>query len=212
MTSRREHTCNSAIEGGGVDPPPLPIQAARCAGRTVELLLRKQLHLRRSRVGSTASLPDGRRFTVFRESVRDGDLGAERVTLSVWFHLRGIPQGSRVRRTIFERVCLVNTLLFAGFDGYRVKLWMVNPVTADYAGLYAWRTAEEAENYARYIIGILSPVSVRGSVGYQVLPGRALEELVESRPRRYQEPGRTGRWVHRRSRLAEGRAGVVGNR
>jgi hypothetical protein len=58
---------------------------------------------------------------------------------------------------LFERLCLVNTLLFAGFDGYRVKLWIVDPDTADYAGLYSWRSAEEAEVYARYIVGVLSP-------------------------------------------------------
>jgi hypothetical protein len=80
---------------------------------------------------------------------------------------------------LFERLCLVNTLLFAGFDGYRVKLWMVDPGTADYAGLYSWRSAGEAEVYARYITGVLSPVSRRGSVGYQILPSTSFEHYLE---------------------------------
>ena len=63
----------------------------------------------------------------------------------------------------------MNTILFAGFDGYRVKLWMVDPQTADYAGLYSWRSVEEAQVYARYIVTILTPVSNRGSVGYKIL-------------------------------------------
>lgn len=128
----------------------------------------------------SATLPDGRTFNVFRESICDGDSGEGRVSLAVWFHLRGIPAGSRVRRFLFERLCLVNTLLFAGFDGYRVKLWMVNPNTADYAGLYSWRSAEEAEVYARYIVGVLSPLSTSGSVGYQLFPDIALEHLLTS--------------------------------
>ncbi len=103
------------------------------------------------------------------------------VTLAVWFHLRGMPAGSRVRRYLFERLCLANTLLFAGFEGFRGKLWMVDPRTADYAGLYSWRSAAEAEVYARYIVGVLSPLSVKGSVGYQVLPDMQLEQLLGSR-------------------------------
>ena len=47
--------------------------------------------------------------------------------LAVWFRLRAIPPGARVRRWLFERLCILNTVLFAGIDGYLVKLWMVNP-------------------------------------------------------------------------------------
>ncbi len=118
---------------------------------------------------------------MFRESIRDGDSGSGTVTLAVWFHLRGIPAGSRVRRYLFERCCLLNTLLFAGFDGYRVKLWMVNPQTADYAGLYSWHSVEEADTYADYITAILTPLSKPGSVGYRVLPDIRLEDYLEQR-------------------------------
>ncbi len=154
------------------------VQAGVCVGRTVELLLNRRLHLRRSRIGTSATLPDGRTFIVFRESISDGDSRSEQVTLAVWFHLRGIPSGSRVRRFLFERLCLVNTMLFAGFAGYFVKLWMVNPDTADYAGLYSWRSVEEADVYARYIVSVLTPVSLRGSVGYQILPNIELDDLL----------------------------------
>ena len=98
------------------------------------------------------------------------------MTLAVWFHLRGIPAGSRVRRFLFERLCVINTLLFAGFSGYRVKLWMVDPETSDYAGLYRWRSSEEAEVYAQYIVGVLAPFCPAGSVGYQIVPGVAPEQ------------------------------------
>ncbi len=83
-----------------------------------------------------------------------------------------------MRRYLFERTSLVNTVLFAGFAGYRVKLWMVDPRTADYAGLYSWRSAEEAERYAHYIVRILSPLSRPGTVGYEVLRGTPFEEYL----------------------------------
>ena len=73
------------------------------------------------------------------------------MTLAVWFHLRWIPPGASVRRWFFERLCILNTLLFGGFPGYLVKLWMVAPPTSDYAGLYSWASAGEAEHYVRYI-------------------------------------------------------------
>ena len=38
-----------------------------------------------------------------------------------------------------ERILsILNTLMFAGFPGYIVKLWMVDRTTSDYAGLYTW--------------------------------------------------------------------------
>ncbi len=115
---------------------------------------------------------------MFREPTCDGDPGVEQVTLVAWFHLRAIPAGARARRYAFERLCLLNTVLFAGFDGYRTKLWMVDPDTSDYGGLYSWVSAEEADAYGRYIVGVLRLLCRPGSLGYQVLPGPALEACV----------------------------------
>ena len=133
------------------------------------LLAHRRLHLRHGNVGLSAALPDGHRYVVFRETCCDlGDL-AESVTLAVWFHLRLVPAGARLRRFAFERESILNTVLYAGFEGYRVKLWMVDPVTSDYAGLYAWSDAA-ADRYARYITRVLEPLSVPRSVGYEILP------------------------------------------
>jgi len=153
-------------------------QALLCAWRTFGLLARHRLNLRRERIGSNIAIPDGRSFVVFRESSCDGDSGSMPVTFAVWFHLRGIPGGSRMRRFLFERACLVNTVLFAGFAGYSVKLWLVDPVTADCAGLYSWCSAGEAERYARYIIRILSPLSRPGTVGYGILPATSFQDYL----------------------------------
>jgi hypothetical protein len=158
----------------------LAAQAVVCAARTVRLWIGGQLHVRSSRVGAHVCLPDGRRFEVFRESTRDGVAGPRPVTLTVWFHLWAIPAGARIHQFLFERLCVANTLLFAGFDGYLVKLWMVDPQTADYAGLYSWSSAEEAETYGRYITAMLRPLSSRGSVGYRVLPDVALEDYLSA--------------------------------
>jgi hypothetical protein len=42
------------------------------------------------------------------------------------------------------------------------------------------RSDEEAKLYSRYIVGILSLLSRRGSVGYRVLPPAAFEDNLAS--------------------------------
>ena len=150
--------------------------AAGCAVRVVKLLVERRLHFRRDRLGAEVSIPDGRRFIVFRDTSRDGPEPLRPVTLAVWFRLRGVPPGARIRRWLFERESILNTILFAGFDGYLVKLWMVDPRTSDYAGLYTWASAEEAKRYAEYITGVLRPLSTSGSVGYEVVADHMLDD------------------------------------
>jgi hypothetical protein len=92
-----------------------------------------------------------------------------------------------VRRYLFERESILNTLLFAGFPGYRVKLWMVDPDTADYAGLYLWEGRDRAQRYATYITAVLGPLSVRGSVGCALLDSSVFAQALEAGVR---APGR----------------------
>src|SRR5262249_8126305 len=134
--------------------------------------------LDRPPLADEARLPDGRRFVTFRQTSCDpdpaGDTAPNGVLLVVWFHLRGIPAGAKVRRWLFERESILNTVLYAGFQGYRTKLWMVHPVPNDYAGMYAWAGATEAERSGRYIPRVLRPLSTAGSVGFEVHPEATL--------------------------------------
>lgn len=171
-----------AVTVAGAEPRSLIPQAVVCAARTARLLAARRLHLRRSRVGSTVALPDGRRYVVFRESSCDQQTDTAPVMLAVWFRLRAIPPGARVRRWFFERLCILNTVLFAGFDGYLVKLWMVDPDTSDYAGLYSWSSADKAERYGRYITSVLRPLSLPSSIGYQVFADSTLESYLDRSP------------------------------
>lgn len=154
-------------------------QVMGCAVRVARLLCARRLHIRHAHVGTEIALPDGRRYEVFRETTCDAESEAAPVVLAVWFRLRAIPSGARRRRRLFERFCIVNTFLFAGFDGYLVKLWMVNPATSDYAGLYSWSTPEKAETYGRYITSVLRPLSTPGSIGFRVLPDWTLSDYLE---------------------------------
>ena len=153
--------------------------AARCAARVARLLANQSLHVPNTRLGSRVMLPDGRTYVVFRESTNDAADASSPVVLVVWFRLRMIPPGARRRRWLFERLCIFNTVLFAGFDGYLVKLWMVSPSTSDYAGLYSWESAAKAEQYGRYITALLRPLSRRDSVGYTILADTTLDAYLQ---------------------------------
>ena len=156
------------------------IPGFRCAVRVIGLLTKHQLRIRLGNRGARARLPDGRELTVFRETTCDGGSLDGTVTLAVWFRLRAIPAGARLRRHLFERESILNSIIYAGFEGYRVKLWMVDPATSDYAGLYAWQGREAAASYARYIATVLRPLSDPGSVGYAIVDASLDEYLDES--------------------------------
>lgn len=124
-------------------------------------------------------LPDGRPYVVFRDTSCDVERSAPSVTLAVWFHLHGVPPRARVRRWLFERESILNTLLYAGFDGYARKLWMVDPASCDYAGLYEWVGEDAAARYAHYITAVLRPLSVPGSVGFTVVPDALPDDFAD---------------------------------
>jgi hypothetical protein len=141
----------------------------RCAGTTLRLLAQRHLHLRRETLGTTVAVPGGRSYTLFRESSCDLPSEASEVTLLVWFHLKGTTPLAPWRSWAFERESILNTLLYAGFEGYRRKLWLVDRETADYAGLYAWAGRDAAARYAHYITRLLRPLSTPGSVGSSIV-------------------------------------------
>lgn len=139
--------------------------AMHCVVRVARLLAGRELHLHRGRIGESVELPDGRRFVIYRESSSSEPCEGDPVRLAMWFRLKGVPPGARVRAFLFERESILNTVLYAGFEGYRTKLWTVNHETNEYAGFYNWRDREAAERYVRYALTMLRPISVPGSLG-----------------------------------------------
>jgi hypothetical protein len=161
--------------------------AFHCLGRVARLLARRQLHLHRSLVGRRVEMADGRCFTIYRESSSSEPCDGAPVSLAMWFHLRGVPTGARFRAYLFERESILNTALYAGFEGYRTKLWTVDRSTNDYAGFYTWRGREQAERYAAYAMRMLAPISVPGSLGHDIVDGtttRTWRVLADEAPGR----------------------------
>ena len=127
-------------------------------------------------------MSDGRTYTVFRETVKDPASWApgsgEPVVLQPRFHLRAMRAGQRRRYTLFRCVCVVTTPSFVGLAGFRSKLWMEDKATGDFAGLYEWDSAEQAGPYGEGLCRVLRLLSRRGSVTYELVPGRTVDEYL----------------------------------
>ena len=140
------------------------------ARNTVELIFSRRLIQPRELVGARLRFQDGSDFVVFRETAVVASPNRAPATLVVQFTLRLIGR-NRLAHVIFRRECLLRTPLFAGFAGFRSKLWLADRATGSYRGVYEWDGADRAERYAITLSRLLEVLSVPGSVRHQVLPG-----------------------------------------
>jgi hypothetical protein len=129
--------------------------------------------LRSERVGERLTMSDTRTYIPFRHTVLLAEpTGAVTPTvLHPRFRLRGLGRSDSFRHRMFRRCCIVTTPFFVGVDGFRSKLWMYDPATGDYAGLYDWDDPTSARAYADGLSAVLRLLSVPGSVSYELVAG-----------------------------------------
>jgi hypothetical protein len=138
-----------------------------------------RLRLRRERVGSSFRLFDGRLYRVFRET-RAPMASTAPTSFEVTFRLRLIGS-ARAAHWLFERLCILTTPFWSGCEGFGTKLWMVDPQSRGYAGIYEWGGVEAARSYLRVLLPILRFVSVPGSVDYRLHADTGLSDFLASR-------------------------------
>jgi hypothetical protein len=163
------------------DQQPLPAgtawpAVARCVGSSAELLGRRRVHQPRAHVGRRLHFGDGTSSWVYRETVVDQSPPTAPAVLVVGFRLRGVRGRGHV---LFRLESVLNTPLFVGFPGFVSKLWLAHDERGVYRGIYQWDGAERAEAYARALWRVLALVSVRGSIGYHVLPGLDRDDVLD---------------------------------
>ena len=159
------------------DRPGTVAAFARSAVATGRLLATGRLASPRTYLHKRFGCADGTTSLVFRETaIRDGD-PRDPVVLVVQFRLRALGR-SRLLHALFRRECILHTPLFAGFPGFRSKLWAADTASGVYRGLYEWDGAEQAADYANHLVRLLNPFSIQGSVRYHVLPGCRREDFL----------------------------------
>ncbi len=159
--------------------------AAFSVARFGALVILRSLHLRRDRVSELYTIDQGGTYKIFRETVsNDGTSGNSNV-LVVGFRLRMLGRDPLLHR-IFQRVCIMTTPFWSGFRGFRVKLWMVDPATKNYLGIYDWAGRQNTQTYVDALVRVLRPLSAPGSVWYKLYPDEELDAYL--RTRRYATP------------------------
>lgn len=121
-------------------------------------------------VGAMLSFRDGTTSRVFRETRVVGAATSHPVLLVIRFRLAFLDD-LELLHAGFRRECLIHTPLFAGFRGFRSKLWMEDVDTRIYRGVYQWDGEQDAATYAARMVGLLAPFSNRGTAGSQLVPG-----------------------------------------
>jgi hypothetical protein len=162
----------------------IPRLAASSVAHFFRLATSGALRLRRDRVGELYRVEHGGTYRVFRETVSDDGTGEPSAVLVVGFRLR-LVRSNPVMHWFFQRVCVLTTPFWSGFRGFRVKLWMVDPQSKDYLGIYDWSGAGNARTYADALVRVLRPLSTPGSVWYDLHPDQGLGEFLRTRK---QEP------------------------
>ena len=109
-------------------------------------------------LGMTLSFRDGTTSRVFRETVAVGAATADPTVLVIAFRLAFLDDVEPLH-TGFRHECLIHTPLFAGFPGFRSKLWLEDDDTRIYRGVYQWDGATDAAAYAGRMVGLLTPFS-----------------------------------------------------
>jgi hypothetical protein len=149
----------------------------RCVAAWGALTAQRALAQPRDLVGTRLRFADGTTSVVFRETALRDVPTSPPVLLVIAFRLAFL--GSRpALHAAFRRECVLHTPLFAGFPGFRSKLWADDVGTGIYRGVYGWQDAGLATHYAERMVGLLAPFSTPASARFHVADGLTREEYL----------------------------------
>jgi hypothetical protein len=143
---------------------------AASAREWMRMTTRHRLARPTDHVGTVIRFRDGTTSRVFRETVVVGAPTADPVLLVIAFRLAFLDDLGPLHAG-FRRECLIHTPLFAGFRGFRSKLWLEDEDRRIYRGVYQWDGEKDAVTYAARMVGLLAPFSNRGTARSHVVPG-----------------------------------------
>jgi hypothetical protein len=156
----------------------------RCVLRTVGLVVQGRIGQPTRLVGRHVCFADGTSSRVYRETIVQSPTVSEPSVLVVGFRLRRVRSGRL--HSLFRWESQLNTVLFAGFEGFVSKLWLRHDQNGLYRGVYQWDGPDLAVAYVRALWWPLAAVSEKGSIRYALLPGRDRDDVLA-------DPGGLGR-------------------
>lgn len=120
---------------------------------------------------------DGTSPFVFRETARWAATTDDPSVVVIQFRLAFLGSNPTLHAA-FRRECVLHTPLFAGFPGFRSKLWADDVRTGVYAGIYEWEGADRARHYAERMVALLAPFSTAGTARYHVVEDRHRDDFL----------------------------------
>jgi hypothetical protein len=141
---------------------------ARCAKAWGILATQRKLGSPKKWVGVGLRFEDGTSPFVFRETALREVRTDDPAVLVIQFRLAFLGS-NRHLHAAFRRECVLHTPLFAGFPGFRSKLWADDVNTGVFAGVYEWQSARLATEYAERMVALLAPFSNPGTARYHVI-------------------------------------------
>jgi hypothetical protein len=177
----RSDALGAACAEPGAELRPLPLRCAikalaRCGCQTCVMLAQRRIRQPTGWRGRSICFADGTDGTVYRETVSAGRPPASPAVLVVCFRLRHVR--APWAHALFRLESELNTVLFAGFAGFRSKLWLSHDRRGVYRGVYQWDDPQLAVAYVRALWWALAAVSEKGSIHYAVLPGLDRDEVL----------------------------------
>jgi len=135
------------------------------------------LRLRKDRLGNIYRISEAGRFKIFRETVSRKEISEKPVVLVVGFRLKLI-KSNPTFHWLFQRVCILTTPFWSGFRGFKVKLWMVDPDTKNYLGIYQWLGEPNTKNYIDFLTPVLQFFSLKNSIWHKIYPNTKLDDYL----------------------------------
>jgi hypothetical protein len=141
------------------------------------LVARRGLTSPKGNVGARLRFADGSSSFVFRETAATDVSTGDPTLIVIQFRL-AVLGSDRLLHAAFRRECVLHTPLFAGFPGFRSKLWLDDVETGVYRGVYQWQDGDLARHYAARMVALLRPFSNAGTARYQVVEDVVRDEFL----------------------------------
>ena len=141
------------------------------------LVASRRLTSPKENLGARLDLADGSSSFVFRETAVTEARTNAPTLLVIQFRLAALGS-NRMLHAAFRRECALHTPLFAGFPGFRSKLWIDDVETGVYRGVYEWQGGDLARHYAARMVALLAPFSNAGTARYQVVEGLRRDDFL----------------------------------
>jgi len=141
------------------------------------LVARRRLISPKENLGARLRFADGSSSFVFRETAVTGAATSAPALLVIQFRLAALGS-SGLLHAAFRRECVLHTPLFAGFAGFRSKLWIDDVDSGVYRGVYEWQGGDLARHYAARMVALLAPFSNAGTARHQVVEGLRRDDFL----------------------------------